>query len=144
MKIDKLDEKILSIITKELLSYSELARQLQVSESTIRNRVEKMKQNDFIKIKACVNINKIEDKQLILLGLKVPQDLHLLETAQKIKELSNVISVNVTTGRYDIFVEVLVGLKSGLIKFITQELTTIKGIENSESYITMLSYGKYV
>ncbi|MGL4855022.1 MAG: Lrp/AsnC ligand binding domain-containing protein, partial [Lentisphaeria bacterium] len=64
--------------------------------------------------------------------------------AQEISQLSNVLSASIVSGRYDILIEVLVESNSGLVKFLTTELATVKGLTTSESFVFLRSYNKYV
>ena len=69
----------------------------------------------------------------------------MLETkAVEISRLENVQSVNITTGRYDLMIEVLVNSNKGLVKFLTQELSQVRGISSTESFIMLKGYNKYI
>jgi Lrp/AsnC family transcriptional regulator for asnA, asnC and gidA len=64
--------------------------------------------------------------------------------AEEISHLPNVLSVSITSGRYDLIAEVLVDSNKGLVKFLTEELSGIEGITRSESFIMLKNYNKYV
>ncbi|MGA2615230.1 MAG: Lrp/AsnC ligand binding domain-containing protein [Spirochaetia bacterium] len=58
--------------------------------------------------------------------------------------LENVLSVSIASGRYDLIAEVLLDSNRGLVRFLTEELSTIEGILASESFIMLKNYNKYV
>jgi Lrp/AsnC family transcriptional regulator for asnA, asnC and gidA len=62
-KIDDLDRNIILELQEDArCSYKEIAMKFKVAESTISNRVNRMLENDILKLQARVNPFEIENK----------------------------------------------------------------------------------
>jgi Lrp/AsnC family transcriptional regulator for asnA, asnC and gidA len=141
---DELDWKIINILSEESVPNSTIAEALGVSEGTVRARLKKLKEAGVLQVRALINPDVLAQKQLMLIGMKVAET-RLLETkAQEVAALAGVLSVSIASGRYDLIAEVLTDSNRGLVKFLTEGLSTIEGIQSSESFIMLKSYGKYV
>jgi DNA-binding Lrp family transcriptional regulator len=68
----------------------------------------------------------------------------LKKRADEIAALENVLSVSFTSGRYDLFAEVLVSSNHDLVRFLTEELPNVEGVTNTETFMMLRSYGKFV
>jgi Lrp/AsnC family transcriptional regulator for asnA, asnC and gidA len=69
----------------------------------------------------------------------------LLEAkAKEVSVLENVLSVSIVSGRYDLIAEVLVDSNRGLVQFLTGQLSKVKGIVHSESFLMLRNYHKFV
>ncbi len=145
MKTDSLDRRIIRVLNADgRCSSLEIARQLDVSEGTIRNRIKKMNDAGLLRVSALLDPEKLEEKELALLGIRISSSRDLVETTSGIADLPQVKAAYITTGRYDIIVEVLVEVKTGLIDFIAEELTKFPGIVSTESFMAMKSFNKWV
>lgn len=141
---DDLDWKIIRILSEEAVPNSTIAEALSVSEGTVRARLKKLKEAGVLQIRALINPDVLAQKQLMLIGMKVAET-RLLETkAQEVASLDGVLSVSIASGRYDLIAEVLTDSNRGLVKFLTEGLSTIDGIQSSESFVMLKSYKKYV
>jgi len=141
---DELDWKIINILSEESVPNSTIAEALGVSEGTVRARLKKLKESGVLQVRALINPDVLAQKQLMLIGMKV-METRLLETkAQEVAALEGVLSVSIASGRYDLLAEVLTDSNRGLVRFLTEGLSTIEGIQSTESFIMLKSYGKYV
>ena len=59
----------------------------------------------------------------------------LLEVAEKISRLEEVIYLVISSGRFDMFAEVVCRDQEDLLRFITERLSTIDGVRESESFM---------
>jgi len=55
--------------------------------------------------------------------------------AEKVSRLDEVIYMIISSGRFDIFAEVVCRDHEDLLRFITEKLSTIDGVRESESFI---------
>lgn len=144
MEPDELDWKIINILGKESLPNNTVADLVGVSEGTIRARIKKLKEAGILQIRALINPDVLANKQLVLIGIKVTEARLLDAKAKEVSGLAGVLSVSIASGRYDLLVEVLTDSNRGLVRFLTESLATIDGIQSSESFIMLKSYGKFV
>jgi Lrp/AsnC family transcriptional regulator for asnA, asnC and gidA len=144
MQLDKLDWQIINLLSKKYLSNINAAKKLGVSEGTIRQRIKKMQTADILRIKALRDPDTLENQQLATIAVNVKQADILDKTAREISELDKVLSVSIVSGRYDLLIEVLVDSNKGLVVFLTESLSGIKGISTTETFLTLKSYDRWI
>lgn len=144
-KFDETDRKIIALLRDDgRMTNNEIARTLEISEGTVRNRIKKLTEDGAIRITGLVNPDFLPEKHLVLLEIKVAVSRDLKSIAEKISELPGVISVYIITGRMDIMAEVFVESKFGLIEFIGTDLASVEGIVSTETHVIMKHYNKWI
>lgn len=144
MKIDKTDIKIIELLGENgRRPHNEIAEYLGISEGTVRNRMKKLTESNLLKIKALVNPNELTDKQLIYILVTLEITKRWKEIAQKVSELPNVKSVSMTTGRFDLIIELFIE-PHNLINFLTNDLASVGNISSTESLVTIRNFNKWV
>ncbi len=144
MQPDKIDWKIIDLLSNNYLSNNEIARHLKISEGTVRRRIKILQSEGIMRIKALLDPDVLENKQLAIVAVSIAKAKLLNKKAQQISELKNVISVSIVSGQYDLLVEVLVDSNKGLVHFLTESLSTIEGITKTETFLILKSFGKFI
>ncbi|MBB6482157.1 Lrp/AsnC family transcriptional regulator [Spirochaeta isovalerica] len=144
MQPDEIDWKIIDILREKFVPNNAIARELGVSEGMIRQRVKRLKEAGILRIRALINPDVLENLQLALVAVNITESSLLKKKADQIANLENVLSVSFTSGRYDLFVEVLVSSNRDLVRFLTEELPNVEGVTNSETFMMLRSYNKFV
>lgn len=105
--MDKIDLKIIEILSKNSrTSFMEIARKLQVSESTIRKRASNLKNRGIIKkYSLIVDTNKIGFENIALIGVDVLPEKYL-EIGKKLTEFDEVKYAASSTGDHMFMLEV--------------------------------------
>ncbi len=114
--------------------YSEIASKLNVSEGTVRKRDKKLTDMGVFQIAGLIDPGKYGEHLLAVVGVQLGSQ-NLLENAKKFSELNGVVSVGIVTGRYDLVCQVLFDKPDGLIKFFTEEVSKIKDVKFTETFI---------
>lgn len=144
MQPDEIDWKIIEILRESFIPNNAIARELGVSEGMIRQRVKRLREAGILKIKALINPDVLENLQLAMVAINITESALLKKKADQIASLENVLSVSFTSGRYDLFAEVLVSSNRDLVRFLTEELPNVEGVTNTETFMMLRSYGKFV
>ncbi len=144
MQLDDTDWKIIDILREAYVPNSTIARELELSEGAIRQRLKKLKDSGVMIVRGMINPDILENQLIAMVAATVTESSMLETKAVEISRLENVQSVNITTGRYDLMIEVLVNSNKGLVKFLTQELSQVRGISSTESFIMLKGYNKYI
>ena len=144
MQLDSVDWKIIDILREAHVPNSTIARELDLSEGAIRQRLKKLKDSGVMIVRGLINPDILENQLIAIVAVTVRESSLLEKKAIEINELPEVQSVNITTGRYDLMVEVLVNSNKGLVKFLTEELSQVSGIASTESFIMLKGYNKYI
>ncbi|MCF2650272.1 MULTISPECIES: Lrp/AsnC family transcriptional regulator [Bacillaceae] len=131
--LDELDLQLLKLLQKDgKLSYTELAELLNTTVGTVRNRVQRLIDQETLKIVGVVNPFKTGRDAVAMIGVNVR--LHKLqEVIAQIVEIPEVRFVAASTGRYDLFVEIITSTNSDIYRIIKEEFGKIDGIESTES-----------
>ena len=102
--LDEMDRKIIELLLKDARTpYTEIAKELGVSEATIRKRVAKLMRNGIIK-RFTIEIGESGMRAVVL--VTVAPGHNVPEVAEEISRLSDVVKVCEVTGEYDIVVEI--------------------------------------
>jgi len=144
LKLDKVDFNIVEILARGgRIPNNEIAAKLSISEGTVRNRIKKLMNAGFLKVKGLTNPDFGSIKQLIFILITLERTKNWMERADEISRLPNVKSVSMITGRFDIICEVFIE-PHHLITFLTEELGSVHDISSTESLVTIRSYKKWV
>jgi Lrp/AsnC family transcriptional regulator for asnA, asnC and gidA len=144
IQIDHIDREIIRALQKNgRESYKNIARNLDVSDGTVRLRVDKMIRNNYLKISASVNPLFFENCIFAQVGLNLEKRADK-EIMERLSQFDGVQSVNNVTGRYDLVIELFVNSREELRLFLVEELSAIGGIKATESFIFLETINKWV
>jgi Lrp/AsnC family transcriptional regulator for asnA, asnC and gidA len=144
MQPDKVDWKIINLLSKQNETNTTIANELGVSEGMVRQRIKKLQDAGIVKIRALRNPEVLENQQLAMVTVNIAEPRLLEAKAKEILKIKNVLSVSILSGQYDLIIEVLVDSNTGLIKFISKQLSGIGGITKTETFVTLKSFNKWV
>lgn len=144
-ELDAIDRGIVEALREDgRTNNSVIAARLGIAEGTVRQRMRKLTEAGVVKISALVNPEIISEHQLCMIGVKVVESQRLEATAQAVSQLPEVRSVAIVTGRYDLLVELLVDSNHGLIRFLSESLAKVSGIQSSETFLLLKTYDKWI
>src|SRR6266508_827112 len=133
--LDETDFNIIESLRKDgRVAFAQIAEQLGVSPGMIRQRYTRLVEQGFLKIVAVTNPLRMGYKTMAMIGICVDGS-KLLSVAEKISKLDEVIYMVISSGRFDIFAEVVCRDHEDLLRFITEKLSTIDGVRESESFM---------
>jgi len=144
MKIDEIDRSIIRILEENgRVPNNDIAARLSISEGTVRNRIKKLMENNFLRIRGQIDPDADDTKQLIFILVKLAITKRWREIAEEVSRLPNVKSVSMITGRFDLVVEIYIKHRN-LIDFLTHDLAEISDISSTESLVTIGNFNKWV
>jgi Lrp/AsnC family transcriptional regulator, regulator for asnA, asnC and gidA len=144
LQVDKVDWQIIRILEKNGRAQNkEIAEQVGVSEGTVRNRIKKLTDHKFLRVRGLTNPNDRTDEALVYMGIKISVNRDSMKVSDAVSRLACVKSVAVVTGRYDLLVEVYVE-PYNIIRFLSTELAKIDAIVSVESFIALHCVNKFV
>jgi Lrp/AsnC family transcriptional regulator for asnA, asnC and gidA len=125
------------------ISNREIARRIGVAEGTVRQRLASLTESGTLRISAQFDIEKVPEAYIALVGLKI-DGRRLCECAETLEKLPSVLNTMIVTGRYDLIATVMALSHHTLVKFVTDQLSKVPGVEDSETYVVLRNYGKWV
>jgi Lrp/AsnC family transcriptional regulator for asnA, asnC and gidA len=132
--LDRLDRSLIGELQANgRQSNAAIGRTLGVTETTIRNRIERLTSEGFIRIAAVIDPRRTAYRVNAIIWMRVDRS-RATETARRIAAFPNVVYVGHTTGRYDLLVEALFESEEELFAFLTRKLSGSLNIIQSETY----------
>ncbi len=137
MDLDELDDKLISLLQANGRSSNiELAKQVGVSEGTIRRRFRNLIKDEVIRVVAIPDPEKLGKGTTAVIALQVePSEVD--PVAQKLAEIPEVQYVSVTTGAFDVFLWVALGSPEELSNFLRVQVGGINGVRRTETFVNL-------
>lgn len=138
--LDDLDFAILSCLQKDgRMSFTVIAEKLKVSIGTIRTRFNKLIEEGTINIIGRVDPEKVGFRSYAHIAVYVRPATLKEKVAQKITRLSEVSFLAMTSGDYDLEVDVMCRDNDHLVEFVN-ELSKIEGVYQTKTTIYFKVY----
>jgi Lrp/AsnC family transcriptional regulator for asnA, asnC and gidA len=134
VKLDDIDREIMRLLRHDgRAKYSAIAREIGVSEPTVRKRVDRLRERGAIYISARVNPAPIGFPVDAMIGIRVERG-KTREVGDVLAAMEHVSYVGYLTGSLDILIEAFLPDTEGLFKFLNEDLDAIDGIAYTETW----------
>ena len=135
--MDGLDSKIIEILQSDgRASNAGIARQVGVSEGTVRRRLKRLVQEEYIRVVAIPDPSKMGYESEALIGVQVDPD-KVDQVGEGLSALEEVNWVAVTTGSYDIFAWTTLQSAEALGIFLRTKVGIIPGVRRTETFVNL-------
>lgn len=141
-----MDKKIIGLLRNNgRMPIVEIAKKLNVTAPTVRNRINGLEKNGMVKVSGLIDPSRHREMITALVAMSVRSDGKLDQILEKISSLPNVAWAGVVTGRYDIIAEVIcVEGKDELYRFTTDTILKMGNVIRSETFIIMKSRNNWL
>ena len=134
-RLDEIDLQIIEMLRQDgREAFTQIAERLTVSPGMIRQRYSRLVELGVLKVVAITNPLQRGLKTMALVGIRTAGD-RMLEIADQVAALEQVVYLVVVSGRYDLVAEVFCRNNEDLLKFITEKLYSIEGIRETETFM---------
>ena len=135
--MDELDTRIIQLLQADgRASNAHIAREMGVSEGTVRRRLRRLVQDEVVKVLAIPNLEKMGYNTAALIGLQTDPG-QVDEVADAIAMLDETHYVAITTGAYDIFAWVGLSSASELGALLKGKIGIIPGVRRTETFVNL-------
>jgi Lrp/AsnC family transcriptional regulator for asnA, asnC and gidA len=135
--MDKLDTKIIELLQSDgRASNASIARHVGVSEGTVRRRLKRLVEEEYIQVVALPDASKLGYESQALVGIQVEPD-KVDKVADCLYELSEISWVAVTTGSYDVFAWATLPSAEELGTFLRTRVGVIPGVRRTETFVNL-------
>ena len=135
--MDELDRRIITLLQADgRASNAKIAREVGVSEGTVRRRLRRLIDGDVIKVIAVPNLEQMGYGTAALVGIQTGPG-KVDEVADAIGALEEAHYVAITTGAYDIFTWVGLESPEKLGNFLRGKVGTIPGVTRTETFVNL-------
>ena len=135
--MDELDRRMINLLQRDgRASNAKIAREVGVSEGTVRRRLRRLILDDVVKVIAVPNLEKIGYSTTAMIGLQTAPG-KADAVADSIAKLEEAHYVAITTGAYDIFCWVGLESAEGLGQFLRNKIGLIDGVYRTETFVNL-------
>ena len=135
--MDELDTKIVQLLQRDgRASNAGIAREVGVSEGTVRRRLKRLVQEEYIRVVALLDPGRLGYGSEALIGVQVDPD-KIDQVADDLAELEEVNWVAITTGTYDIFAWATLQSSEALGIFLRTKAGPIPGVRRTETFVNL-------
>lgn len=133
--LDEVDRYLIEALrTDGREPFAQIAQRLGVSPGMIRQRYSRLVDQGYLRVVAITNPIQHGLKTMAMIGIRTDGS-SMLEVADQISKLEEVIYLVVASGRFDILAEVFCRDHDHLLRFITEKLYTIDGVRETETFM---------
>lgn len=127
--LDELDHQLIDRLGEDArVSNREIARELGLTEGTIRSRLKRLFDNQVIRIAAITNTSRLHNPILAYLWIEADRASDIDGLARNLAELPEIGFVATMLGRADVLAMTLVEDGNQLTEFLHQTIDRISGI----------------
>jgi Lrp/AsnC family transcriptional regulator for asnA, asnC and gidA len=120
------------------VSYADLGKKLFVSGGTIHVRIKKLEELGVVKgKKLSVDLKELGYDVIAFIGIYLEKSSLYDSVAKELKKVPQIVRLNYTTGNYSMFAEIVCKDIQQLRYVLHDELQKIKGIERTETFISL-------
>ena len=135
--MDELDRKIIALLQQDgRASNAKIAREVGVSEGTVRRRLGKLLDDDVVRVVAVPNLEKLGFSTTALIGIQTGPG-RSDRVAESLVNLPEAHYVAVTTGTYDVFIWAGLESAENLGNFLHTKIGPIEGVQRTETFVNL-------
>ncbi len=135
--MDDLDRKIIELLqVNGRASNARVARDVGVSEGTVRRRLRRLIQDEIVRVVAVPDPEKMGFNTVALIGVQADPDKQD-EVATRLAELPETQYVAITTGSFDIFIWVALASAEELGVFLRRKVGPTPGVRRTETFVNL-------
>jgi DNA-binding Lrp family transcriptional regulator len=136
-KLDEFDHQILEVLSGDArLSNRKIAQALGVTEGTIRGRLKRLQEENYLRFTAITALSYLGNPLLIFIGVTAEQG-RVKEVAQAIAEMDGIRSVIITLGRFNIHVVGMYGTLDEVLNIANNAILAVPGVRHVETSISV-------
>ena len=136
-QLDAFDHQILDVLSGDArLSNRKIAQALGVTEGTIRGRLKRLQEENYLRFTAITALSYLGNPLLIFIGVTAEQG-RVKEVAQAIAEMDGIRSVIITLGRFNIHVVGMYGSLDEVLNIANNAILGVPGVRHVETSISV-------
>ena len=133
VSLDEIDKAIIRELQIDgRMPYAKLGPAVGLSQAAVRQRVQRLIDNGVMQVVAVTDPLMLGFKLEAMIGVVVDGDLRAV--ASKLAEVDNVDYVVVTTGRFDLVIEVVCRDHEELLHIINDVIRAVPGVRATETF----------
>ncbi len=140
MPLDQIDHQIIRLLQEDgRTPYTEIAKQLKISEGTVRNRIARLTESQTIQIVALIDPYRLGFDAAAIIGVSV-EPPRIEAAAEQIARFPEVSYLVLVSGMFDLIVEALCRDREHLATFLSQSLHQVPGVTSTQTFVILRTY----
>jgi Lrp/AsnC family transcriptional regulator for asnA, asnC and gidA len=133
--ISTLDKRIIEQLQRDgRRPFTAIAADLGISEAAVRARANRLIERGIVQIVGVTDPLRLGFGQMAMIGVHCHAD-KAWAAAEAIAAFPEVHYLVITTGRFDMVVEVVCEDNEALLRFLTEKLGRVDGVRDSETFV---------
>ena len=139
LEIDKTDLKILSLLMLDAkMPYTTIGEKIFVSGGTVHVRMNKMEEMGIVRgSQLIIDPAKLGWDISAFLGIYLDKSELYDSVADQLEKISEVVSINYTTGQYSIFAKIVCRDTQHVREVLHDKIQKVTGIQRTETFISL-------
>jgi Lrp/AsnC family transcriptional regulator for asnA, asnC and gidA len=139
LHIDGIDKTILKHLMKDARTpILSIAREIGISGAAIHQRLRKLESSGLISgSKFVINPKILGYNTMAFVGVYLDTSSKYSSAINRLKEIPEVVESHYTTGNYAVFIKLLCKNNNHLMKILSDEIQSIKGVARTETFISL-------
>ncbi|CAA9198638.1 Lrp/AsnC family transcriptional regulator [Flavobacterium collinsii] len=135
---DYLDREIIQMLSKNgRISFSDLAKELNISNSLVHLRVKKLQESGVITgFSVKLNPKEIGFETTTYTGIVTKEARFSYSIAEKLKEIPEVVECHWVSGKYALFIKIVAINNEELRKILYEQIHQIEGVGSTDSFFS--------
>ena len=136
--IDYINQQIIRMLSADgRMAYSEIAKELKISNSLVHQRVKKLQDTGIISgFSIQLNANKIGYETITYTGIATKEARFAYSIAEKLKEIPEVVECHFVSGKYALFLKIVAANNEEFRKVLYETIHNIEGVGSTDSFIS--------
>lgn len=133
--LDEQDRMLMHLLQEDArASLQRLAEATGMSPSTVRRRIERLLETETIRLVAVPTWTKLGlyFSAFVALSVELPR---LRAVGNELAAMDEICFVALMTGSYDLFAQVVLPLNADFVRFVTQRIAAISGIQDIQTFM---------
>lgn len=136
--IDYINQQIIKMLSADgRMAYSEIAKELKISNSLVHQRVKKLQDTGIISgFSIQLNAKKIGYETITYTGIATKEARFAYSIAEKLKEIPEVVECHFVSGKYALFLKIVAANNEEFRKVLYETIHNIEGVGSTDSFIS--------
>ncbi|AMA49994.1 MULTISPECIES: Lrp/AsnC family transcriptional regulator [Flavobacterium] len=136
--IDYINKKIIQKLSLDgRFAYSELAKELNISNSLVHQRIKKMQEAGIIKgFSIKLDAKAMGYETITYTGIATKEARYSYSIAERLKEIPEVVECHFVSGKYALFLKIVATNNEEFRKILYEKIHIIEGVGSTDSFIS--------
>jgi len=137
-ELDFINKEILKCLSKDArIPFSELAKQLNVSNSLVHQRIKKMQEAGFIKgYSIDLSPRNMGYESFTFTGVVTKEARYVKSIVEELKKIPAIVECHLVSGKYALLLKIIAKNNEDLREILYEKIHTIEGVGSTDSFIS--------